>query len=374
MGRRSRKSKRKLNSLLLPLLLTAIMLIMSTYAWFSANRAVSIEGITAKVSAAEGLQISLDGKTWGATVTVNEDTLLAAKDFNDYILPNELHPVSTIGATSSGEIQFYDGMVSSDGKVLNSAAAATQSSFGASAAQNGKYIVFDVYLKNSSSKTVDDLLLNTGTKVQLGAQTGKEGVENTGLENSVRAAFALYPTGVAFTESQANIAAITGTPVVSIWEPNYNKHIAEVATNDTTRVPSTTSDFLTFGLINAGDGTLTGINGTADTSFMKRFTTVRTDATLTKQYYLTDVNGAVTSSSYTAGDKLQLQANKISKLRVYIWLDGQDPDCIDTASTGKYLDFVLNLAKPGDSDTPTESTGTLGSSSSTTEPTEPTEP
>ena len=42
MGRRSRKSKRRMNSLFLTLVLTAIMLIMSTYAWFSANRQVEI--------------------------------------------------------------------------------------------------------------------------------------------------------------------------------------------------------------------------------------------------------------------------------------------------------------------------------------------
>ena len=63
MGRRSRKSKRRLNSLFMTLLLTAVLLIMSTYAWFSANRIVEITGITAKVSAAEGLQISLDAAT-----------------------------------------------------------------------------------------------------------------------------------------------------------------------------------------------------------------------------------------------------------------------------------------------------------------------
>ena len=62
MGRRNRKSKRKVNSLLTMVVLTAILMVTSTYAWFSANREVSITGITAKVKAAEGLQISLDGE------------------------------------------------------------------------------------------------------------------------------------------------------------------------------------------------------------------------------------------------------------------------------------------------------------------------
>ena len=62
MSKRSRKSKRKLNSLLWMLLLTAILVVSSTYAWFSANTVVTISNIHAKVSAAEGLQVSLDVK------------------------------------------------------------------------------------------------------------------------------------------------------------------------------------------------------------------------------------------------------------------------------------------------------------------------
>ena len=136
MGRRSRRSKRKMNSMILALLLSAVMLIMSTYAWFSANRTVSIDGITAKVSAAEGLQISLDAKTWSSSVTVNATELAKATGYNDYVLPEELHPVSTIGETASGEIKFFDGQVSADGTKLTGAATATAP---------GKFIVFDVY-------------------------------------------------------------------------------------------------------------------------------------------------------------------------------------------------------------------------------------
>ena len=366
MGRRSRKSKRRMNSLFMALLLTAVMLIMSTYAWFSANRAVAIEGITAKVSAAEGLQISLDGVNWGATVTVNEANLAAVKAYNKYIFPTELHPVSTVGATSGGEIQFYDGMVSSDGTTLTSAALATQTVYGADGtynASNGKYIVFDVYLKNSSSNTEtgDSLLLNTGTKADIGATSGKEGVRDTGLENSVRVGFALYPSTATFTAAQSDIVALTGDPLVSIWEPNYNTHIPEIYTNDSARVKTASSTFITAGLIGADTGTLSGVNGYGETAntFMKKISTVRTSGTLASQYFMTDVSGTVTASKEdtmdkvaSAGTKLTLEANKISKLRVYIWLDGQDPDCIDTASTGKYLDFVLNLAKPGETDSP----------------------
>ena len=63
MSRRSRRSRRKLNSLFMTLILTGMLLLSSTYAWFSANKEVALEGINAKVVAAEGLQISLDGES-----------------------------------------------------------------------------------------------------------------------------------------------------------------------------------------------------------------------------------------------------------------------------------------------------------------------
>ena len=75
MGRRNRKSKRKLNSMLMMLLLTAVFMIVSTYAWFSANREVALTGITAKVSAAEGLQISIDGENWASSIEVTQAAL-----------------------------------------------------------------------------------------------------------------------------------------------------------------------------------------------------------------------------------------------------------------------------------------------------------
>ncbi|MBR3134353.1 MAG: hypothetical protein IKG56_02715 [Clostridia bacterium] len=331
MGRRSRKSKRRLNSMFLAVLLSAVMLIVTTYAWFSSNRTVSIEGITAKVAAANGLQISLDGANWGSSVTVNTTTLAAADDYNDYVFPNELHPVSTTGTTlDSGDVSFFAGLVSSDGSKLTSAAQA-------GAADN--FIVFDVYLKNASSQTSDNLQLDTNTEVKLGATEGKEGVRDTGLENSVRTGFLLYPTTAQFTAAQSAIASLGGdSPLVGIWEPNYNKHILEVATNDPRVEESTTSDFKTLGLLNAGSGTLTGIDGTDDTDFMAETKTIRTDAKLTAPVNLTAVD--------ETGTQFSLPGNTISRMRVYIWLEGQDPDCIDTASTGKYLDFLINLAKP----------------------------
>ena len=49
MKKKTKVSKKKLDSLLLVLLLTAVLLIMSTYAWFTANRTVSIGNLDVRI-------------------------------------------------------------------------------------------------------------------------------------------------------------------------------------------------------------------------------------------------------------------------------------------------------------------------------------
>ena len=47
----------------------------------------------------------------------------------------------------------------------------------------------------------------------------------------------------------------------------------------------------------------------------------------------------------TKGEEVGLVPNQISKVRIYIWLEGQDPDCIDLASTGDKLNVNLKFTK-----------------------------
>ena len=327
MSRRSRRSKRKLNSLFMMLLLTGMLLLSSTYAWFSANKEVALEGINAKVVAAEGLQISLDGESWSSKITINGTTLAAATS-NKYRWPDALVPVSTIGETASGNMNMFYGDVSSDGTSLSNAAAENDTS-------TTKYIVFDLYFKNSSSQPTDKLQLNNGTSVAI-ASDGKAG---TGLENCVRSAVVLYSNKAEMTAAGSDIRAIAaGTPNVCIWEPNYNKHIAEVVKNDQ-RIGADNTVFTTLGLKSIGDGNVTGINAetAGSSSFIAEQKTLTTDATVT---------GAIDMLATDGSTTLTLQQNAVMKARVYIWLEGQDPDCIDTASTGKSIDIVLGFTKP----------------------------
>lgn len=375
MGRRSRKSKRRMNSLFMALLLTAIMLIMSTYAWFSANRQVNIEGITAKVRAAEGLQISLDGISWDTAVTISKTKLIElGQSVNKVSWADKLEPVSSDGTynTTTGELNFYYGEVSPDGSILKNVrqatSVATTSTEEGNAGNTGpknKYIAFDIYLKNSSSRTTDPMQLANGSLVAITKDEAKgKGQDNTGLEFSVRTAIEFYSNPATFTDSQSVITGKAfGTPQIAIWEPNFDQHIAEIQRVDG-RISNTTQAWNTLAINNTADGkNIQGVNvgeaqiGSAlavalDTNgnvltdpageagtYMTIPSTIQTSGNIQADQPLYNVNG--TGKDY----QITIPGNAITKARVYIWLEGQDPDCQDTASTGQSFDLQINLSK-----------------------------
>ena len=113
---KQKNSRRKLNSLILLVAFTAIMLIVSTYAWFSTQRNVSISNLEGTVKVAEGLEISLYASTWSQEIDFSQYTpeqlrnvYHSAAEHN--IVPSELLPVSSNGAEgiTKTEIPFYRG-------------------------------------------------------------------------------------------------------------------------------------------------------------------------------------------------------------------------------------------------------------------------
>ncbi len=339
-----RTQKRRIRSLFLVLLLTAALLVTSTYAWFSTNRQVSITTINAKVVAAEGLQISLDAQKWSSSVTVNTTNLEAAgqtgSGYNTpYAWPTALEPVSTIGETSGSEVTFKYGMLEANGTDLANITSAQASS--------PKYIAFDVYLKNSSSQASDELQLDAASflKIHDPNDTNEEmrGVANTGLENSARVGFNLYDTTKNFTDTVADIKAINGSSRLAIWEPNHDKHIQQIVDQDP-RISSAAQNFTTWGLVAAASGNQVNV--------------VNTNAAIenvANAQYAMKTDGELSAPAITLIDqrnasadpiKFTMPGNSISKMRIYIWLEGQDPDCLDIASTGKWFDIGINLRKP----------------------------
>ena len=148
MENNQRNSRKRLNSLILLVAFTAVMLIISTYAWFSTQKNVTIQGLKGVVNVAEGLQISLDASHWVNSIdfdhfeqtsasswtvkTTSPTTYLdSGKTFQNpatdvtNVVPTELLPVSSTGYEETNDgigqaaMKFYKGTNTETIKLMN---------------------------------------------------------------------------------------------------------------------------------------------------------------------------------------------------------------------------------------------------------------
>ena len=380
--KRTKKSQKKTKFLLILLVLTAILSITATYAWFSSQRDVDITGIKLNVEVAESMQISLDGATWYQSITIENMRQFygtysdnskphADSATNTNYVPTELLPASTVGTVASGKLQFMTGSSTLSGSVTSAtllacneddliAGAAIKT---AREANNGNhpYLVFDMYLRNYSSKTSDELQLNAGSRVWVDATTASSqegtGKEGTGLENCARVGFVVYDTTADVTADASTIRGLSATsPKVVIWEPNSKEHITEVVTAGRAAAGTATTTYAAKYVSTAVSETTAVTvpdvySTTDDTNLSQQYT-------FTPDYYNTtpgsddewlklETKAATTlTTSAEEPTKVTLEPNKVTKVRVYIWLEGQDVDCINTASQGDRLQATIKLTKP----------------------------
>ena len=404
-----RNSRKKLNALILLVAFTAILLIVSTYAWFSTQRNVTLGGLEGRVNVAEGLQISLDALNWANEIDLSNNAIEYFRQTNadlgltdpdqmrslakpyagrTNLVPSELLPVSTTAQTGEGiglsDFNMYRGEIEG-GKKLNTIAKLVADS-------NAGYYAIDFFLQNSSAQTsidgnIADILQLEGNSAIVLNDTTKE---STGLQNTLRVAFAIYDedpdlednTLVSKTPTQDQIlAATTGDARtisdVAIWEPNasgaqegdistaitkYAAHVNYILQNN---------NKVTFSNADRTEFTIPATNRfTADSAIP---TYALTGASVTKgtidDIYNWDTGATAnglkrqytnqTSNRGIGADPIQLQSaedgtsdfsvapGKYIHMRMYVWLEGQDVDCINYASLGGALTIDVGLSKPG---------------------------
>ena len=382
-----KNSKRRLNSLILLVAFTAIMLIVSTYAWFSTQRNVTLTGLKGKVNVAEGLQVSLDGThfvnsinfddfdqttdptSWtvksSATTTYLDTgkTFQAPADGITNVVPSEYLPVSTTGGTNEGidasGLKMYSGTFTNSEGLKNIAIAPETSASG--------YYAFDLYLLNTSKSTV------TSDKLQLDAMSTITGTNaNFGIQNTARIAFALYgnsgdemSTDKTLTGAEIIAGTSTGKNItdVAIWEPHSTKHVANIVQN--TLIKFSAADITKYQL--TSNDTQAGRKKIKDDQVLPTYALTTASATAgtiadvydwdtpsagltlqnTTQTDETDRDASIDLKSTKDGTTpIQIIANQYQKMRVYVWIEGQDPDCVNYASMGGGLTLDIGLSKP----------------------------
>ena len=324
----NKKSKRKndLRSSIILLLILVLLLISSTYAWFTANQTVTISTLDVTIEAANGLQISADATNWKSILANADIASTAAYNGNTNQIPTKMVPVSTVGDTDKdGNMIMYLGNVAANESTGNYELTSTLQADAAGTA--GNYIAFDIFLKVDADTS---LQLSDASCVIM-----KDGSSDKGIKQASRVAFVIQgtkPAGTAVSDITSQNAGEDAD--VYIWEPNANWHTAAAVSHakDTYGITTGVSDTeVDSGVVSQDAVPYYGINSVISTGVVLANTNNggSTSFTLVEPEYVTESNedGKLEEDL----DIFSLSAG-ITKVRVYMWVEGQDVDCENTAS------------------------------------------
>jgi len=315
---KKKKHKRKIKSMLFLLFLTSISLSTATYSWFSTNRIVYIGELSIKVQAQGGIEISTDAKEWN-TMLSQEDIINANETYENSInqLPLTMEPVSTAKKVSNGKLEMFYGYTENVENDYILMANKNEEQEGNGEESEGKFMAFDVFLKTTND-----------TKLYLSNESGAtyEG-ENPGIENSVRFAFLVEGNLPATTDYKIiqNLNKATENTTY-IWEPNYDTHSEN-------------------GIKNAKQ--VYGINVNSNNNQQILYDGIFANITKDDKILIADANQKnypelfkrvnvdyLTSSNFDSNIEIFSLKAGITKVRIYIWIEGQDVDCENNSAVG----------------------------------------
>ena len=355
-----KKRGRQLLLTILLLIATGVFLGTATYAWFTANQRVAISPIDVNVSTSSGIQISADGSNWKSILT-NADLTGASGTYTAAVnqLPNTLEPVSTAGTlTSAGKMEMFLGKVEPNESTGDFILSATQSVETNSSGNNstGKFVAFDIFLKNEQNET---LYMTPNSKVEFRNS-------DTGIKNATRIAF-ITLGHTTTSDTVANIQALnTGVgSAVKFWEPNYDVHTADGVANAVSPYGINTLNegannaWVAYSGVKAAvpvaanikrEQATEALNGTYFSSFAYNASADPAQTIAYDAAGQNTVNYIATKEGYTASQMLTAEnglAAGITKMRIYMWVEGQDVDCENNASGGD-IRFNLQFSIKGD--------------------------
>lgn len=313
---RRKKHKKRIGLLILLLLVTGVMLGTTTYAWFTANKTVNVNKITVNVAAQNGIQISVDGTTWKSIIQTDDIKGASAKyAAAKNQLPVSIEPVSTVGEMDAeGLMKMYYGVVDTNdgGNYILTATKNTEAN-----GTEGKFIAFDLFFKVDAE---------TNTYLTSSSGVVAEG-NDSGIKNASRMAFAVLGNTTA-GDTLENIQKLNAgtSAIVNIWEPNYDIHKPAAVNHARDTYGITTQE------TGAEQIKYDGIKA----EITKENNVLVGEANSAKY---TDYFGNTTMKYSTTADFTQkvsfltLQPG-ITKVRIYMWIEGQDVDCENVASGG----------------------------------------
>ena len=419
---KNNRRKKKIRNLIIICFVCAIIVSVGTYAWFIGMKTVNVSSFDVEIATTEGLFLSMDGEHWSYQLDAKNATPYTGN--TNTWASTGLIPISSVGDIDStvSRLQLYEkgSLTTTKGgyRLLASRVHnydhTEQGNIGTS--ESNGYVAFDLFIKNLSGTEYyaennilneEDIYLTTNSAVTVATNGG---VAGTGIENSVRVAFAQIgrveaTDGVASVDNITGItctdvAATTGQAQVTgicrqaqIWEPNDKAHVQNAInwyeTSCKIRKETGTDVTACSGVANNAanktyaisrviniadnvdiydgaqyntyeDNTIeyatydTAVNGSAAalaqtedaekaTAAEAAKTTARAEYKLVDFPYFTDTMKNLTSTERPTF--MKLAPNSITKVRVYIWIEGQDVDNYDFASLGKKISINFGFTK-----------------------------
>lgn len=334
--------KRKISPKLLAIItfFTGVLVIVSSYAWLSASLNVKVRFFNLVVSSNNGLFISLDGINFSDSVELDVDSVI--RDLrNTY--PNHtnqwaysgLWPISTngiLGPNSSKFALFAGDVVKERGKGKDGKKFLNTRQIDEDTARVGNlFIAFDLFLKNVTGSPYSDNIYFDAINIDFTEDTSEETRESMGgILNSIRMGFLKMSS----TSSKSAPAVIQNLGCNNacqalIYEPNRASHTQKsidaakehgVDLVDGVAIP-------TYAVIKAGNK-LVHANGHAgiplDTEHFALQNTIVDEDFEEPIFQIPD---------------------GITKFRVYVWIEGQDMDSLETNSVGADIAITLDIVK-----------------------------
>ena len=444
--KRNGKKSRKIRKLIITCTLSAVVLIVSTYTWFIGMQTVSVNPFEIEIATTEGLFLSMDGENWVYNMDVVEAAKTAYTGNTNTFAPNGLLPISSVGDLDSSvsRMKLFEkgSLTTSPGgyRLLASRVDNYSDEVDAQGVKTGKlnqgngYVAFDLFIKNLSGVAYyteneplneEAIYLTVDSSVNVKTSGASDDQLKTGIENSVRVAFAqIGRVEATIGNSSSELSLITSMdcdgdatnskyPVTGIcrnaqiWEPNDTKHVNNAISwyqnsclERTGAVNNLPSSYKVLGYDEDEDGNLlpaaycyakTGDKVKANTAlptyaisrvltiddnvdvydgseyntytentntyanYLKRYDSLGDNPTavqkttednkfkLVNYPYFTDTNKVVAGTNRP--QFMTLAPNSITKVRVYIWLEGQDIDNYDFAQLGKTISVNFGFTK-----------------------------
>lgn len=402
MEKEQKRYTRRVRNLIFIFVITAVLVTVSTYAWFIGMRTVTIDEFSVQIKSTDSLMLSLDGVTFSDTVSINKNNFsFYDEDTNTWGGEDGLIPMSSVGVinSTSSNLELYEkaSVTPSPGgfrllaSQINNKTEDVETE-GRYPEQDG-YVAFDLYIRNfTGSKYIREykeaaeeaiyLTVDSGVRV---SDVDLGGVENTGIENSVRVGFAQIGRTV------GTIAVGEGTPGTSllrsiackdvgsaeveddetitgicnhdrkavIWEPNDVDHVDGAISYYQTSCRERTG-------LNVIDNSSYNTNKCGQVIDGLAYPTYAINSEIDVEHNVDVYDGAAYNSyedteslthfpTFTDTMKLKegmdrpvfmtLAPNSVTKVRVYVWIEGQDIDNYDFAQIGKAISVKFGFSK-----------------------------